>query len=192
MNDELKNLTSELQKISDDAQSKFGNLSLEQINWRPPAEGWSVGQCFEHLIKTNELFDGELEKIGSGGRQNSFWENWSPLTSFGGKFLIKSLKSDARKFKAPTKAIVPPSEIEAGIIEKFSKHQASVIEKIKRTENADWRKTVITSPFLKLMTYSFADGLQVVVEHEKRHFRQAERVLAMQNAERKMENGIIS
>jgi len=177
MNDEVENLTSELNKISDDAQGKFGNLSAEQINWRPSAEGWSVGQCFEHLIKTNKLFYDELDKIGSGARKNSFWENWSPLTSFGGKFLIKSLKSDARKFKAPSKAIVPPSEIKADIIEEFSKHQTEVIEKIKQTESADWRKTVITSPFMKLMTYSFADGLQVVVEHEKRHFRQAERVL---------------
>jgi hypothetical protein len=182
MNDELENLTSELRKISDDAQSKFGNLSPEQINWRPSAEGWSVGQCFEHLIKTNKLFYGELDKIAGGERKNSFWENWSPLTSFGGKFLIKSLKSDERKFKAPTKAIIPPSEIDADIIEKFSKHQAEMIDKIKRTENADWHKTVITSPFMKLMTYSFADGVEVVVEHEKRHFRQAERVLAMQNA----------
>jgi uncharacterized damage-inducible protein DinB len=189
MNDELENLTSELQKISADAQSRFGSLSPEQINWRPSAEGWSVGQCFEHLIKTNTLFYDELDKIAGGGRKNSFWENWSPLTSFGGKFLIKSLKSDERKFKAPTKKIVPPSEIDADVIEQFSRHQAEMIEKIKRTENADWRKTVITSPFMKLMTYSFADGVEVVVEHEKRHLRQAERVLAMQNAEFKMQNG---
>lgn len=173
----MKEIISELEKISADAQSKFGSLSPEQINWRPSAESWSVGQCFEHLIKTNKLFYDELDKIASGERKNSFWENWSPLTSFGGKFLIKSLKSDERKFKAPTQKIVPPSEIDGDIIEQFSAHQREVIEKIKRTENADWRKTVITSPFMKLMTYSFADGVEVVVEHEKRHFRQAERVL---------------
>jgi hypothetical protein len=176
MNDDLKNLTSELQKISREAREKFGNLSPAQINWRPSAEGWSVGQCFEHLIKTNKLFYDELDKIAAGTRRNSFWESWSPLTGFGGRFLIKSLKSDARKFKAPTQKIVPPSEIRADIIEEFSAHQTEIIEKIERTANVDWRKTVITSPFLKLMTYSFADGVEVVVEHEKRHFRQAERV----------------
>ena len=174
---QASNLINELQKIADDAQNKFGELSTEQINWRPSAEAWSIGQCFEHLIKTNELFYDELDKIAGGNRKNSFWENWSPLTSFGGKFLIKSLKSDERKFKAPSKAIVPPSSIDESIIEQFSKHQAELAEKIKRTGNTDWGKTVITSPFMKLMTYSFADGLQVVIEHEKRHLRQAERVL---------------
>ncbi|MEJ7700169.1 MAG: DinB family protein [Pyrinomonadaceae bacterium] len=63
MNDQLNDLTGELEEISQNAQKTFGNLSAEQINWRPSADGWSVGQCFEHLIKTNELFYAELDKI---------------------------------------------------------------------------------------------------------------------------------
>lgn len=177
VNENLYNVIDEITEIGQKAELTFGHLSAEQINWRPGAESWSIGQCFEHLIKTNKLFYDELDKIAGGARQNSFWENWSPLTSFGGKFLIKSLKSDERKFKAPSKAIVPPSEIDGDIIEQFLKHQREVIDKIKFTENADWRKTVVTSPFMKLITYSFEDGLRVVVEHEKRHLRQAERVL---------------
>jgi hypothetical protein len=180
MNGQSSDLISELEKISENAQKTFGWLSPAQINWRAAGESWSVGQCFEHLIKTNELFYGELEKIASGNRKNSFWENWSPFTSLGGKFLVNSLKKDERKFKAPTPKIVPPSEIDANIIELFAAHQAELIEKIRRTENADWRKTVITSPFVKVMTYNLADGFRVVVEHEKRHFRQAERVMQSQ------------
>ncbi len=177
MNSELNNLISELEEISENAQKTFGNLSTEQINWRPTADGWSVGQCFEHLMKTNRLFFPELEQIARGGRKNSFLENYSPLSGFFGNLLVKSLRKDERKFKAPTQKIVPPSEIDADIIEIFAAHQTELIEKIKQCETADWRKTKITSPFMKLMTYKLADGFQVVVEHEKRHFRQAERVL---------------
>jgi len=176
MNTEILNLLSELQIISDDAQKTFGNFSAEQINWKPGAEGWSVGQCFEHLIKTNELFYDELEKIAGGSRRNSFLENYSPLSSFFGNLLVNSLKKDSRKFKAPSQKIVPPSEIDRNIIEIFAAHQAELIGKIKQTENSDWQKIKITSPFMKLMTYRLADGFRVVVEHEKRHFRQATRV----------------
>ena len=63
MNIEISNLLSELQIVSDDTQKTFGRLSTEQINWKPSADGWSVGQCFEHLIKTNEMFYDELDKI---------------------------------------------------------------------------------------------------------------------------------
>jgi hypothetical protein len=172
----MNEIISALEKISADAQSVFGALSAEQINWKPSAESWSVGQCFEHLIKNNEIFYGELDRIAKGTRQNSFWENWSPLTSIGGKFLIGSMKKDERKFKAPSQKIVPPSEIDPNIIEIFAAHQAELIGKIRKTASADWRKIVITSPFVKFMTYRLDDGFKIIVEHERRHFRQAKRV----------------
>ena len=176
MNNEISKLVSELESISAEAQKTFGNLSAEQINWKPSATGWSVGQCFEHLVKSNELFYDELERIASGTRKNSFLENYSPLSSFFGNLLVGSLKKDARKFKAPTQKIVPPSEIDANMIEIFAAHQSELIGKIKRTQNANWKKIKITSPFMKLITYKLTDGFQVVVEHERRHVRQAERV----------------
>lgn len=181
MSNEVSKLVSELETVSAAAQKFFGNLSAEQINWKPSVEGWSVGQCFEHLMKTNSLFFPELEQIAAGTRRNSFLENYSPLSSFFGNLLVNSLKKDGRKFKAPSKAIVPPSAVDAGIIEQFAGHQIELIERIRRTENADWRKVKITSPFLKAMTYKLADGFRIVVEHERRHFRQAERVLRTEN-----------
>lgn len=176
-NKNMSEIISELQTISENAQKTFGELSGEQINWRPSETGWSVGQCFDHLIKSNELFFDELDKIGSGNRKNSFLESFSPLSGFFGGFLIKSLKKDERKFKAPTQKIVPPSEIDANIIEIFAAHQTELAEKIKKTENADWNKTKVTSPFFSLATYSLSDGYTAIVEHEKRHFRQAKRVM---------------
>jgi hypothetical protein len=173
----MNEVISELEKISENTRQKFGALSAQQINWRPSEEGWSVGQCFEHLIKTNELFYGELDKLAAGTRRNSFWENWSPFTGLGGSLLINSLKKDERKFKAPSPKIVPPSAVDEKIVEKFAAHQTELIQKIKRCESADARRIVVTSPFLKAMTYGLADGFTVIVEHEKRHFRQAERVM---------------
>lgn len=173
----MSEIISELQTVSANVQEKFGSLSAEQINWRPSETGWSVGQCFEHLIKTNELFYDDLEKIALGTRKNSFFESFSPLSGFFGSLLINSLKKDERKFKAPTKKIVPPSEIDPHIIEIFAAHQSELIEKIRQTETADWKKTKVTSPFIKIATYKLSDGYKIIVEHEKRHFRQAERVM---------------
>jgi len=181
MKQELSKFIEDAEAIAEDTRKTFGGLSAEQVNWKPSADGWSVGQCFEHLIKTNSLFFPELEKIASGTRKNSFLENYSPLSSFFGNLLINSLKKDGRKFKAPSKAIVPPSEINASIIEQFAAHQTEVIERIKQTETADWQKTKITSPFMRLMTYKLADGFRVIIEHERRHFRQAERVMQAEN-----------
>lgn len=167
----------ELKSITKNVRTAFGSLNAEQLNWRTSADSWSVGQCLDHLIKTNELFFDEFDKIAAGKRQNSFWESWSPFTGLAGRFLLKELRTDSRKVKAPSPAIVPPSEIDADIVERFAAHQSELCGKIDALGNVDPAKVVVTSPFLKVMTYTLETGLEVVVEHEKRHFRQAERVM---------------
>jgi hypothetical protein len=181
MNSELSNLISELEAISGDARKTFGNLSSAQINWKPSADAWSIGQCFEHLIKTNALFFPELERVASGGRRNSFLENYSPLSNFFGNLMVNSLKKDERKFKTPTPKIVPRSDVDALIVGQFAAHQADLVERIRKTAAADWKKTKITSPFMQLMTYKLADGFRILVEHERRHIRQANRALETEN-----------
>ena len=170
-------ITEELNEITEKVKSAFGSLNEEQLNWRATTESWSVGQCLEHLIKTNELFYAEFDKIAGGGRQNSFWESWSPFTKIGGNFLVKTLKADEKKLKAPTQVVVPPSAVETEIVAKFAAHQSELGAKIEALSGADPEKTVLTSPFMGLMTYTLGTGLEVIVEHEKRHVRQAERVM---------------
>lgn len=176
MSNELNEIVKNVESISNEVTSAFGSFSSEQINWKPAAESWSVGQCLEHLIKTNEMYYPVLGEIANGTKTSSFLENWSPLSGFFGGFLIRSLKSDKKKFKTPVKAIVPPSEIDPNIVEIFAAHQTEVIERIKATEGANWKKTIITSPMMSIMTYSLEDAYTALVEHDKRHFRQAKRV----------------
>lgn len=177
MTGKAEEITTELQNVTNEIAESFGGFSAQQINWKPSVDGWSVGQCLEHLIKSNEMIYEELDRIADGSRKQTFLQNWSPLTGFFGGFLIKSLRSDAKKFNAPTQAIVPPSEIDPNIVEIFQAHNAERIEKIRKTVSADWNKIVVTSPFIKIATYSFGDAMQIMLEHDRRHFRQAKRVV---------------
>jgi hypothetical protein len=170
-------LISQLDAISADVRDSFGSLTHEQLNWKPAADSWSVAQCLDHLIRTADQFYPEFEKIASGNRKNTFWQSYSPFTGVAGRFLINTIKTDSKKVRAPSKAIVPPSQIEADIIDRFVAKQADIAEKIRSTANVDWRKTVVSSPFLAVMTYTLEDGYTVLVEHEKRHIRQAKRVM---------------
>ena len=173
----MSNVVKDLQAVTTDVQTAFGGLSEAQINWKPNAESWSVGQCLEHLIKTNELFFPTFDKIAAGGWQNSSWENWSPLSGFLGRFLSKSLQSDKRKFKVPTPAIAPPSSVAADIVGQFARHQEAVADRVEALAKVDTQRVKVTSPFMKLMTYTLADALNITVVHEQRHIRQAKRVM---------------
>ncbi|MEO8574174.1 MAG: DinB family protein [Pyrinomonadaceae bacterium] len=176
MDERISQITSALTQVVDDARQTFGNLTSEQLNWKPGEKNWSVGQCLEHIIKTNEEFYPEFEKLASGTRKNSFLENYSPLSGFFGRFLIKAVTEDSKKAKAPSKKIVPPSEISSDIVDRFGSHIGEVNRRVESCCDADRQKTVVTSPFLAIFTYKLDDAYTVLVEHTKRHVRQAKRV----------------
>lgn len=176
MNAELSKFTNDLEAISVEARQRFGALTEEQLNWKPAADSWSVGQCFDHLIKSNVEME-PVMKLVKGERQMNFWEKFSPFSGVLGGFLVSSMMKDERKFKAPSKSIVPPSNVSADVVEQFIAQQTSVIDTIKVADKFDWKKTVVTSPFMSAITYSLNDAFKIVVEHEKRHLRQAGRVM---------------
>ena len=177
MAERINFVTTEMQKIADDARASFSSLTETQLNWKPAEKSWSVGQCLDHIVKTNEQFYPEFERLASGNRKNSFWENWSPFSGMGGRFLINAVSEDSKKAKAPSKSIVPPSEIESDIVAQFTEQISAVNKKVKACSGVDLKKTVVTSPFLAVFTYKFDDALTVLVEHSKRHIRQAKRVM---------------
>lgn len=180
MSERLSEVLSELGAISEDVRVSFGSLTSDQLNWKPSVESWSVAQCLDHLIRSADEFYPEFAKVASGTRKNTFWQSYSPFTGMGGRFLINTLKTDSKKVKAPSKAIVPPSDIEDGIVERFAAKNDDLVEKIKATAVADWKKTVVSSPFLSVMTYTVDDAYTVLIEHERRHVRQAKRVIEVE------------
>lgn len=63
------------------------------------------------------------------------------------------------------------------MVDRFEKSISAVNEKVTACGDADREKTVVTSPFLAIMTYKLDDAYTVLVEHTKRHIRQAKRVM---------------
>ena len=178
MDERIKSIQTQMTDTATDAAAVFGELTVEQLNWKPSEKGWSVAQCLDHIIKTNHEFDAEFAKLASGIRKNSFWENVSPFTGWGGRFLVNAVSEDSKKAKAPSKRIVPPSDLAGDIVQQFVEHIGEVNRQIEACAGADREKTVVTSPFLFIFTYKLDDAFTVLVEHTKRHIRQAKRVTA--------------
>ena len=154
----------------------FGNLSPEQLNWKPSAERWSVGQCFDHLLTSNKGYLPIIDDVLKG-RKQSLWESMPLLPGLAGKLLIKSLDpATTRKIKAPKRFEPAQSDITPEVINNFVDQQTHIVQKMKATAHLDLEKIIITSPAVAAVTYSLMDAYRVIVVHEHRHFQQAKRV----------------
>jgi hypothetical protein len=179
MDGRRQSVIADLKQVADNARTEFGGLSAAQLNWKPAENSWSVAQCFDHLITTHSLYFPLFDKLAQSEIENTFFEKYSPLSGFFGRFLIKSLRPEnLKKMKTTSLAQPSSSEIDAEIIDKFCEHQKQLIGHIERLPgNLDPGKTIVTSPLMGLVTYSLADCYTILVVHCQRHRDQAKRVM---------------
>jgi hypothetical protein len=170
-------LREEMRALAVDARTTFGGLTPQQLNWKPSAGQWSVGQCFEHLLKTNEPYAPVIEGVARGERRPTAWERLSPLSGFWGSFVLRSVVPEsARKIKARPNFQPSSSSVDAGIVGRFADLQERLAELMGRTRDMGPEKVVITSPVAGFVTYSLLDGYRIILAHGRRHFEQARRV----------------
>lgn len=179
MNEHLGELIESIRTIAVDVRSSFGELSAAQLNWKPSAERWSVAQCFDHLITSNEGYLPIIEQVRGGTKKTRFLERLPVLPGLAGKLLIKSLDpASTRKLKAPKNFQPAQSNISANVIDDFVTQQDKIVEGMNSTSHLDLERIVITSPAASFVTYSLLDAYRIIVVHEQRHFQQAQRVAA--------------
>jgi hypothetical protein len=90
--------------------------------------------------------------------------------------LIRSqAPSASRKFRAPAAAQPASSDIAPDIVERFVQQQREAAEIVAALDERAAR-TIMTSPFIRIITYSVLDGWRLVVAHNHRHIEQARRV----------------
>lgn len=182
MNSELDNLIEEAWAIGEDAKKLFGELNAAQLNWQPRTESWSVGLCLEHLMRTNEGEFAEFEKVAAGDYQNPLWGKVPFLSDFFGNFVLKAVApQNPKKIKHPKVFAPARSQVPASIVDEFVRHQQAVVGYFERCADVDLRKTIVQSPVARVVTYRLLDAFKIVVTHERRHFAQAERVMAHEN-----------
>lgn len=177
MASDISSVCSELKTSADAVKADFGGLSFERLNWRPAEKSWSVAQCLDHVIVTHSLYFPLFERLAAGDVNPTLWQRVSPLSGFFGRFLIKSLDpANMKPMKTTSKAMPSSSDIDAGIIDRYSEHQQQMIAALERLPVDIDTSMIITSPLLSIVTYTLADTLVFVPMHCKRHFLQAKRL----------------
>jgi hypothetical protein len=169
---------SELEKISDDVKKSFGNLSAKQINFKSSAKSWSIGQCFEHLIITNNLYFPAIQKVIDGNHRNNIFSKIPFTTGLVGALMRNSLKPEqVRKMKTFKMFEPSMSDVSISILNDFAENNRKLIEMMEACKGLEIHKIKIPEPLNVALNLRLDDAFEILIIHEKRHFNQASRVL---------------
>jgi hypothetical protein len=170
--------TAQIDKTTNDFINSFGSLTGEQLNFKPNAEVWSIGQNIDHLIRINSSYFPVLTSLQDGTYKRPFIAKFGFLVDWIGKSILKSVHPNHKK-KTKTFPIWEPvsSQISSDIIDRFELHQVTLKQMIVATSTWLDQGVVISSPANKHIAYSLETAFDIIVSHEQRHYEQAKRVL---------------
>jgi len=151
-------------------------LSEEQLRWRPPGGGWSVGQVLEHLVLTHEPYLARLRAAledgvarAAAGRSRP----WRP-TLLGG--LVTRSMAAPRKVKTRPK-FDPGPDVGPGAADRFIETVRAIDELVQVADGADLCVR-FTSPVMPIVRPNLGDALRLLAVHGNRHLDQIDRVMA--------------
>ena len=168
--DKIDNLTGKF-------NSEFSSLSSSQLNVKPNANSWSIGQCIDHLIVTNEQYFTIIERINKGVYK-SHWVSKVPfIPGLFGSVILKSVSPETIAKKTKTFTVFEPSEsaIRADILSRFTTMQLQLKAYLSEISPANYTK-IISSPVSRSIVYSLKTAIEIIIAHEERHFLQAKSV----------------
>lgn len=153
----------------------FSQLNILQLNWKPSPDSWSIGQCLEHLIKTDALYIGRLEEALDGNYQPKFLEKVPVLKSLTSGMVLWGITTP-KKLKAP--AIFQPSssEVNSSVLSDFIRQHSKMKLLMQRAIPLKAEDKTITSPAAAIMVFRLIDVFRISAMHSQRHIQQAQRV----------------
>lgn len=179
-NKHLEELLYRAEMVKQDVRDEFSNLTAFQLNWKPNAETWSIGQCLDHIMVADRTYFPPVEAILEGNYSRPFWSLIPGKSKVWGKLLISMLKDTNRKL--PTVEVFFPTESKVGeaIVDQFMLHEDLVIQYLQRMDTVDNGKYYVKSPVSNYITYSVRDLAEIMLLHQERHFKQAKRLMSLE------------
>ncbi len=170
-------LVEEARRIAEEAKAKYAALSPAQLNWKPNADSWSVGQNFDHIVTANRTYFATLADVVAGRKAARGWERVPLLPGVTGRLMVWGLDPKAaRKMTAPKVFQPSQTDVPGDIVATFLRQQDELLTLIGQTRSERALKTVITSPASSLVTYSVLDAYRIIIVHEQHHLVGVERL----------------
>jgi hypothetical protein len=162
-------------------KSTFAYLSEMQLNWKSAMNAWSIGECINHLITTNNLYLVKIENIINKS-SNTSTKDFPYAQSFMGKLIAKGVDPSNIKKAKTFKAFLPDSSaIQKSVIEDYVNLSVKLIDFAKKMYNIDMNRKKLSSPVNFLIRMNLGDPLIIIPKHDERHLNQAERLIKIEN-----------
>ncbi|MEM6718338.1 MAG: DinB family protein [Bacteroidota bacterium] len=168
----------ELTRANINAAESFKTQPNTALNWKQNPESWSALECIAHLNRYGDFYIPEItQKIKTAKHKSAeaFQSNWL------GKYFSKTVayKENLNKMKTFKSMNPLNSVLDVQTLETFIKQQHQIIELLNQAQHVHLDKTKTAISISKWIKLRLGDTFRVLIYHNERHIKQAEKALQM-------------
>ena len=173
---QLQTLIDQIDACEREAETVVAGLDDDAVNAvRPEAGAWSIAQCLDHLVKTNEFYlRGMIEAVEAVGATGKTSFNGLNPTFVGRWFARQMEPPPPFKVKTPVQDIVPGPRLRAvELVPAFRNSHRSYRALVAAAAEVDVNKVVVPNPFQRRLRMRLSTVLMIIPGHDRRHLWQA-------------------
>lgn len=174
MNDKLNIWLQRIDRISSEFELEFGTLSVEEFNFKPGLQSWSVAQVIEHLVNTTASYLPVINKAIVGNYNLPLTAKIPGFPGLMGRLIYKTVHPDNRK-KTKTFKVWQPEHgnLPKEILDQFLVSQQHLKQLIIKSSDKHLKEVLISSPANRFIVYDLENAFDIIITHQDRHLRQA-------------------
>ena len=171
---EVRELRGGFEEAAREARRIAEGLSALQVNWRPAAGRWSIGDCFGHLnifgSEVLPLIDGA---IGEARRRG--WYGGGPLRpGVWARWLLRSTEPPVRRRRTALEHFVPAGDQHPrDALPALVNLNALLVGRLESASGLDMSRPKVAVPGIRLIRLSLYELFRFVEAHGRRHLAQA-------------------
>ncbi len=177
MTPELEGYLEQIRYIRQDVAAIVANLTIDEFNWRPAADRWSIAQCFDHLNLTAAGFVPAIDRAIADAKARGLTASGPFVYPLLERLFVQSNEPPPKRRFRAFKAYRPAERKTPGeVMDSFLQWQDQLAERVQRADGLDLRRARQRSPIFPLVKWSLGTMFALVLSHERRHIWQARQV----------------
>lgn len=172
--------TDKIDKTTQKFEEFLKTLDARELNWKVDENTWSIAQNLDHIIRVNQSYYPTFANIKQGIHKTPFIAKFGFAEAVFGKTIKLYTRAD-RKKRIKTFDIWEPGkgDFKEDIFVNFKDHQSELKEQIEELKPFITRGIAISSPASRYLVYTLGDTLDIITQHEERHYNQAREVFSV-------------
>lgn len=160
-------------------------LSEDKLNWKSDPSRWSILECIEHLNRYGDFYLPEINdriRNTKTDKAKDIFKSGILGNYFAEMMLPKEKLNKMNTFKNMNPA---GSKLDKTVIKKFINHQKQLLDLLDKARKVDLSKVKTSISISKWIKLRLGDTFRVVIYHNQRHIKQADKVLELVSQENK-------